>query len=266
MSAVTLTLIARKGGVGRTTLTLNLAGALAEQGVRVLLVDLDGQASLSRALLGSTELESLRPQETIAAVFQGDTPDIIRSTDYENIQLVPSGDALEPLATAVKRDFARDQFILREFLKTAAMDADVVLIDTPPHTNLSTVWAALTASHYVLSPVPADAFGVQSISSIINLVAGVQAGPNPGLLVLGYVLSMLQRNSVNDGYRKTLRGLHGSQIFQTEIPLAAAYKEAIASRGPVTHIKKRTKAAKLIRELTGEIETRLEQIAGKEAA
>lgn len=266
MPPVTLTILSRKGGVGRTTNAINLAGAFAEKDVSVLLLDLDGQASLSRVFLGSTEVESLRPQETVAAIFQGETPEVIRSTDYPGISLVPSNDSLEPLVTAVKRDFHRDQYLIREFLESLGTEYDLCIIDTPPHTNVSSVFSALVASHYVLSIVPADAFGVQSISSVINLVASVQSGPNPSLLVLGYVLSMLQRNSVNGAYRKTLRGLHGGQVFDIEIPLAAAFKEAVAARGPVTHLKGRTKAAKIIRELATEIEKRLEVISERNAA
>lgn len=266
MPQTILTMVARKGGVGRTTLTMNLAGYYAKQGVRVLCIDLDGQASLSRAFLGSTQVESFRPSETAAAVFAGDATENIHPTDFENIFLMPSGDALEPYATPERRDFARDQDLLSECLHRTASEFDLVLIDTPPHTNVATVWSALCASDYVLSPVPADAFGVQSIASILNLVASIQMGPNPNLLILGYVLSMLQKNSVNNAYRDTLRRLHGSQVFTTEIPHAVAFKEAIAERKPLSHYKPRVKGAKLIVELAQEIEQRAAAISERDAA
>lgn len=257
MRPTTITLLARKGGVGRTTLSLNLAGYYAKDGARVLCLDLDGQASLSRAFLGSTEVESFRPSQTTAAIFAGECPDEIVSTPFENISLVPAGDALEPLATSVRRDFARDQLLIREFIESTGHQFDLVIIDTPPQISVSTVWSALTASHYVISPVPADTFGVQSISSVLGLVADVQSTANRELQVLGYVLSMLMRNSVNDGYRETLRRLHGPQIFENELPMAAAFKEAVAERGPINHVKPRTKAAKTLTALAKEIESRI---------
>ncbi len=257
MPPIILTLLARKGGVGRTTLGMNLAGCYAKDGARVLCIDLDGQASLSRAFLGSGVVESLRPSETTAAIFAGDSMEQIQDTQYDNISLVPAGDALEPLVTTIRRDFARDQMLLREFIEVFGKNFDVVIIDTPPQITASTVWSALTASHFVISPVPADAFGVQSISSVISLVADVQASANPNLQVLGYVLSMLMRNKVNDGYKETLRRLHGAQVFDNELPMAAAFKEAVAERGPISHIKPRTKAAKTIAALAIEIETRI---------
>ena len=79
-------------------------------------------------------------------------------------------------------------------------------------------------------------------------------------------LSMLQKNAVNNAYRQTLRQLHGTQVLDAEIPLAAAYKEAIARRGPVTTIKPRVKASMIIRELANEIEARLEHIQKRRAA
>ncbi len=145
-------------------------------------------------------------------------------------------------------------------------DFDLVLIDTPPQTNVSTVWSALCASDFAISPVPADAFGVQSIASILNLVAHVQSGPNPRLLILGYVLSMLHRNSVNDAYRETLRRLHGSQVFDTEIPHAAAFKEAISERKPLVNYKPRVKGSKLIAALGEEIEQRAAAVSGGKVA
>lgn len=266
MPPTTITMVARKGGVGRTTLTMNLAGYFAKQGVRVLCIDLDGQASLSRAFLGSMEVEALRPAETAAAIFAGDVTDNIHATDFENLSLVPSGDALEPFATPERREFGRDQDLISEYLHRVSGDFDLVLIDTPPQTNVATVWSALCASDFAISPVPADAFGVQSIASILNLVANVQAGANPRLLILGYVLSMLQRNSVNDAYRNTLRRLHGNQVFDTEIPHAAAFKEAICERKPLINYKPRVKGSKLITALGKEIEQRAAAASGGKAA
>ena len=106
---IAISLVARKGGVGRTSLTWNLAGAFALEGGRILCVDLDGQSSLSRVAFGNEFVESLRPTETIAAVFSGCDPDprsLIQKTAFDNIHVVPSGNALDVGRTTPVRECA----------------------------------------------------------------------------------------------------------------------------------------------------------------
>ena len=99
VSGIVISLYARKGGVGRTMLTQNLAGACAEKGASVLLLDTDSQASLSKNFFGASAVERLRPYETIAALFDAsrdaDPDAVIREADVENISIIPSSDHLE---------------------------------------------------------------------------------------------------------------------------------------------------------------------------
>jgi len=266
MAPTTICLATRKGGVGRTTLCVNLAGSYAKLGARVLCLDLDGQASLSRTFFGSTEVERLRPEQTVAALFADDNCDLIRPTRFDRISVVPSGSAIEQFASARSDDCERDQHIVPNYLESLGEQYDLVLIDTPPQMNISTVFSALAASHHVLSPTPADPFGVQAISNLLDLVAAVQSRANPGLQVIGYVISMIQRNSVNDAYRRMLRKLHGSQVLDTEIPLAAAIKEAITERSPISHFKPRNKTAKIIDQLAEEIRIRVQADSKRKVA
>src|SRR4051812_7030505 len=111
----TISILSRKGGSGRTTLTFNLSGHYAKSGVRVLCIDLDGQASLSRAFLGSEYVESLRPTDTVAGLFLGNGEGAIHATEFDNINIVPAGDSLEQFATPNRREFARDQYAIAEF-------------------------------------------------------------------------------------------------------------------------------------------------------
>src|SRR4051812_20584981 len=99
---VTISLFAKKGGVGKTTLSLNLAGYLASQNHRVLVIDADPQASLSQGLLGPDKVERLSRGETLAALFDEvhdpNPKDIIHETGCENIWLAPASDLLQPYA------------------------------------------------------------------------------------------------------------------------------------------------------------------------
>lgn len=264
-----IVLLARKGGVGRTSLTMNLAGQFALEGARVLCVDLDGQASLSRVFFGSNYVANLPSELTAAAIFSPhdiEPEQVIHATDFENISVVPAGNGLERYAIpqAINKD--GDPYVLRSFLEEVSEHFDLVLIDTPPNTAVATTWAALACSHYVLSPTPPDSFGTQSISGVTAVVTDAATEINPGIRILGYVLNMVQRNSVSEAYINTLRHVHGSQVFDTELPLAVGFREAIAERHPVTHFKPRSKPSKVIKALADEIDSRINSVAGKEAA
>jgi len=250
-------MLARKGGVGRTTLTASIAGDLARRGANVLCIDLDGQASLSRFFFGSEFVELLNPQLTAAAVISdyGSEPDeVIHATPFKNISVVPSCDALEKLATPT---IPKDVMTVRRLIAEVASRFDVVLIDTPPNTNVSTTLSGIVAADFIISPVPADAFGTQSIISVQRAV-GEAVRYQPNLRILGYVLNQLQKNGVNDAYVKMARQLHGQQVFNTEIPLAVAFREAMAVRTPISQYKPKIKPSKIIAELVDEITARIE--------
>ena len=170
--------------------------------------------------------------------------------------------ALEQLATP---GVGECETAIADFIEATGEAFDVVLIDTPPNTNVATTWAALAATHYVISPVPADAFGTQSIISVQRIVEQVTT-VNPAVRILGYVLNQVQRNGVNDAYVQTVRQLHGSQVFTTELPLAVAFREAMAVRMPLAQYKPRVKAAKLIGKLADEIDERISATDARRAA
>jgi len=268
MSALSISLLARKGGVGRTTTTLNLAGAFAEDSLRVLCLDLDGQASLSRAIFGSQHVETTHEANTVAALFSGCDPeprDIIQTTPFDGISLVAASDGLEAFSIPA-RDAGDRQWALHNFIHEVQDDFDIILIDTGPNTTVLPAWAALVASDFVLSPVLADSFGTQSVISVQRHVEEVQRGPNKNVRILGYMLNMLQKNAVCQAYELTLRQLHGPQVFETTLPLMAAFREAIAERSPITIHKPRCKAAKLIRQLAEEITDRIVTKANRKNA
>ena len=262
----TITMLARKGGVGRTTLTGSIAGELARRGARVLCIDLDGQASLSRFFFGSEHVERLDPETTIAAVIAdyGSEPDeVIHQTEIKGISIVPACDAVEKLASPEYDP--KELTTIRHFIREVESLFDVVMIDTPPNTNVATTVAGVLAADYVLSPVPADAFGTQSIISVQRAVCeAVRYQPN--LSILGYVLNQLQHNGVNDAYVKMVRQLHGAQVFATEVPLAVAYREAMALRMPISHHKPKLKPAKIIAALVDEIDQRITSTPAKRSA
>lgn len=258
---LTLSLLARKGGVGRTTTVFNLASAWAKEGHRCLYLDLDSQASLSRCLLGSEVVETAHPGETLAGIFDArfdpEPEEVIRATQFENLSVVSSGDALEHFNVTNPAKSGSQQFVLREFLEEVKGQFDVTLIDTGPNTCGLLSWASLVASDFVLSPVLCDAFGTQSIISVQRLTEHVQTTANPGLQIAGYFINMRQKNAVMDAYEQTLRRVHGGQMLKTVLPLAAAYRQAVVERTPLLMKKGRSKPVKTIIEFSEEVASRM---------
>lgn len=265
-----MTMLGRKGGIGRTTTSMNMAGVWAKEGARVLCVDLDSQASLSRCLLGSEFVETTHPAETVAGVFDDkydvDPEEVIHATAFENLAVLPACDALEVCNLAKPHMLGERQFVLAKFLSEASHLYDIAMIDTGPNTEGLTAWAALVASQFVLSPVLCDTFGTQSIISVQRLTERVQRSVNPDLEILGYFINMRQKNTVMNGYEATLRKVHGAMVFDTVIPLAAQYRQAVAERTPLPLKKGSNKAVKTLFTFAQEINDRICSVAARQEA
>lgn len=250
-----LSLVARKGGVGKTSCAMNLAGAALQEGAkRVLLVDFDSQASLSKACLGTAKVESLRPDCTVQAVAEGrkSAGDIVQESSVPGLLIAPAcpdlvipGDGL---------------------LNLSDIDADIAIIDTPPDTKNPAVRCALMASHAVASPLIPEALGLQSVAGVQSLLLSAGLVENPALTFTGWIISMRQRIAMHELCETTMRRLHGETVFDTVIPAAAAFKEAIAAGKPITHYGPKSAGAKAVRALWDELLTRLQDALQRNAA
>ena len=253
--SVTLSMVARKGGVGKTSGALNLAGAALDDGAkRVLLIDLDSQASLSKALLGASDVDSLRPDQTVQAVAERyrSAGDVLRETQVEGIDIVPSFRDLH-----IPHDGA---------LNLAGIDHDLVIIDTPPDIRDSSVRCALLASTVVISPVVPEAWGLQSCHGVQQLLMSAGMVSNQHMIFAGFLLSMVQRVTIHTLCCDALRRLHGGNVFDNELPQAAAFKEAAAAGVPVTKLTPKNKAAKTVRAVFAEMIERVEVALKRGAA
>jgi chromosome partitioning protein len=255
-----ISLINMKGGVGKTTTTHNLAGALALAGRRVLLVDNDPQSSLSQGLLGPSAAEALDPSCTIAAVYDGTAVPaaVIRSSGVIGVDLLP-GSIHNDRHNRPTPDEAPwpDQVALRDFLGELTSLYDVALVDCPPNLHLCS-WAALAASGWALIPVQPEDYGAQGLGPVRRSIAKVRATVNPGLRLLGYLVTMSQsRRAIHQLYEEQLRADYGDEVLATRLPAAADFPESIAHRKPVTHHKPRSAAAKATRALADEVLAKL---------
>jgi chromosome partitioning protein len=256
-----VTLLNQKGGVGKSSACHHLAGTLAASGRRVLLVDTDPQASLTQGLWGPAATRGLDPSTTVAAVLAGDEPwpeAVVRPTGLDGIDLVPGSRAANALNVPDPHTAdAETQGRLRDFLAGLAGGYDLCLIDCPPNLCACS-WAALVASDGLVVPLQPEDYGAQGIIDVQESIALVRAAANPGLRLLGFLITMWEpRKSLHQMYDARLRGLYGADVFDARVPRAADFPEAIAQRLPVAAYKPRGAAAKAIKAVADELLARL---------
>jgi len=262
MHVRTIAFLNKKGGVGKTSTCHHLSGTLARRGLRILLVDADPQASLTQGLLGPEVARQLKARETIAGLFDDacdvDMESLVRPVNVKGVSLVAGSgrmdrfNALEPWTTG------ESQYILRDALGEVAEDFDLALIDCPPHIYLC-AWSAMVAAHGIVVPLQAEDYGAQGVAAIQGSIDHVRAGANPKLAILGFLLTMYNKSlAVHSGYADDLRAIYGDDVFETTVPLAKDFKEAVMLRKPVVEYKPRSAASKAIEALADELVTRLD--------
>jgi chromosome partitioning protein len=258
----TIVLLNQKGGVGKTSTCHHLAGTLSRAGKRVLLVDTDPQASLTQGFWGPQVARGLDPATTIAAVLAGDEPfpgQVIRPTGIEGIDLVPGSRRANSLNVPDPHlADPESQGRLREFLDGEVRAAyDLILVDCPPNLCMCS-WASLAAGDYLIVPLQPEDYGAQGIVDVQESVGLVQSRANPGLRLLGFLIMMYEaRKSLHQLFDKRLRAMYGGAVFETRVPRAAEFPEAIAQRTTAAAYKPRGAAATAMEALAGEVWDRI---------
>ncbi|MBZ4022114.1 chromosome partitioning protein ParA [Rhodobacter sp. TJ_12] len=243
----------QKGGVGKTTTTINLAAALAEQGQRILLVDLDPQGNASTGLGVET---NARRYSTYDLIF-GEAPlsDVIRKTDFDGLWISPATTDLSSadmeLVSAEKRSY-----LLYDALRQVDIDAwgfDYVLIDCPPSLNLLTV-NAMVAAQSVLVPLQAEFFALEGLSQLMLTIREVRQNANKDLRIEGIVLTMYDvRNNLSQQVESDARATLGELVFRTMIPRNVRISEAPSFALPVLSYDGSSKGAVAYRHLAREL-------------
>lgn len=249
-------LINQKGGCGKSSTCFHLAGAFAQMGLKVLLIDADPQGSLSQGFFGSQLVETLEADETLAGAFDGSfifqKPALaVRSTSWPAISIVPANQCLTQFNVPHPERLGLEQFALHEFLQSLP-PFDITLIDCPPNLY-GCSWSALLASDYVVIPVPPEDFGAQGLRVVHQAIENAQL-LNPRLSLLGHIVTRFDRRlTVHRSYEQKLREIHGDSVLRTVIPEVSAFKVSLACRCPVGIYSPRTSAACLTSELGREI-------------
>jgi chromosome partitioning protein len=216
----------QKGGVGKTTTSINLAAALAERGARVLLVDVDPQGNASTGLGIGPDRRKMTSYDVI--IEDAAVADVVLATAISGLLICPANADLAStdieLVTNEKRSF-----LLHDALRAHSIDAlalDFILIDCPPSLSLLTV-NALVASDAVLVPLQAEFFALEGLSQLMLTIREVRQTANPGLRVEGVLLTMHDgRNRLSLQVEADVRATLGDLVFKTIIPRNVRLSEA----------------------------------------
>jgi len=259
---LSICLINQKGGCGKSSTCFHLAGALAELGQRVLLVDTDPQGSLGQAFFGSEYIETIGSMETLTCLFEDHccAPSaalLVKPTLHKEISIVCANQTLAPHNAPSPERSGLSQFALAQLLEEQTA-YDVVLIDCPPNLYLCS-WNALVGAHYVVIPVPPEDFGAQGLRAVHQAIE--HAGQlNPRLRLLGHLVTRFDRRLlVHRAYEAKLRDQYGPAVLETVIPEASAFKVALACRKPVAYQEPASRGAGATMDLALEILDRVEQ-------
>jgi chromosome partitioning protein len=247
----------QKGGVGKTTTTINLGAALAEEGMNVLLVDLDPQGNASTGL-------GISPNERKMSTYDlllDDAPlqDVIAETETDGLWIVPATTDLSSADIEMVANEKRS-YLLRDALRQPAMkefDFDTVLIDCPPALGLLTV-NAMVAADSVLVPLQSEFFALEGLSQLMLTVRQVRAAANPDLRIEGVVLTMYdRRNNLSLQVEEDARGTLGDLVFHTVIPRNVRLSEAPSYAIPALEYDTMSKGSQAYRAFAKEVMGRL---------
>jgi chromosome partitioning protein len=230
----------QKGGVGKTTTTINLAAGLSAAGSRVLLIDLDPQGN---ATMGSG-VDKRPLQTTLYEVLLGNAAirDARVRSDSGGFDLIPANRELAGAEVELV-DFVEREDRLKAALAELEYEYDYVLIDCPPSLNLLTV-NGLTAAHAVMIPMQCEYYALEGLSDLVQTIKKVRTHLNPSLEIEGLLRTMYDpRNALSQQVSDQLRKHFGDKVYRTIIPRNVRLAEAPSHGVPGIRFDKQSKGA-----------------------
>jgi chromosome partitioning protein len=248
-----ISLCNQKGGVGKTTTTINLGASFADLGRKVLVVDFDPQGALSAGLGVQTH-----DAPTVYDLLLGsvkDPRDVIQHTDIENLDIIPANIDLSAAEVHLVNEVAREQ-ILASVLRKVSNEYDVILIDCQPSLGLLTV-NALTASHGVLIPLECEFFALRGVALLVETIDKVRDRLNPVLALDAILATMYDSRTLHS--REVLQRVveaFGDRVLETVIGRTVKFPDASVAGKPIGEFAPEHPAAHAYRGVARELISR----------
>jgi len=239
-----------KGGVAKTTTTMSLGASLAENGQRILLVDLDPQANLT--LAAGLEIGNVSTTASNILIEAAPLLDAKQETLIDNIDIIPSHPNIESVEQYLPMRTNYTTTLRRAIAQASPLPYDYILFDCPPFIGAITQ-NALSAAHLLVVPTQAEFFSAYALRNMMSLIRRVRQESNPDLAYRILITLLDRRNRTHRNIEEQLKNTFGSGLFNTVIEIDTKLRESPIAGLPITQYKSSSRGSKQYRFLAQEL-------------